>query len=123
MGTPVLKKRICGNRFEGTNIYKRGEYYYLFASIGTCCNGATSTYQTVVGRSKNVLGPYLDKTGRDMLYDYCEIIMSGNETWAGPGHNSILIQDDVGTDWIIYHGYKKKEAENGRYVLMDKLFE
>ena len=120
-GTPVLKKRICGNRFEGTNIYKRGEYYYLFASIGTCCNGATSTYQTVVGRSKNVLGPYLDKTGRDMLYDYCEIIMSGNETWAGPGHNSILIQDDVGTDWIIYHGYKKKEAENGRYVLMDKL--
>ena len=55
--------------------YKRGEYYYLFASIGTCCNGATSTYQTVVGRSKNVLGPYLDKTGRDMLYDYCEIIM------------------------------------------------
>ena len=75
----------------------------------------------LVGRSKNVLGPYLDKTGRDMLYDYCEIIMSGNETWAGPGHNSILIQDDVGTDWIIYHGYKKKEAENGRYVLMDKL--
>ncbi len=39
----------------------------------------------------------------------------------GPGHNSILIQDDAGTDWIIYHGYKKKEAENGRYVLMDKL--
>lgn len=119
--SPVLKKRICGNRFEGTNIFKRGEYYYLFASIGTCCNGATSTYQTVVGRSKNILGPYLNKTGGDMLYDYCEIIMSGNEVWAGPGHNSILIQDDAGTDWIIYHGYKKKEAENGRYVLMDKL--
>jgi len=120
-GTPVLKKRICGNRFEASNIFKRGEWYYLFASIGTCCEGANSTYQTVVGRSASVLGPYLNKTGGDMLYDNYEVVISGNDVWAGPGHNSILMQDDAGTDWIIYHGFKKKEAENGRYVLMDKL--
>ncbi|THG66358.1 DUF1735 domain-containing protein [Bacteroides faecichinchillae] len=120
-GTPVLKKRICGNYFEATNIYKKGEYYYLFASIGSCCEGAKSSYTTVVGRSKNVLGPYLNKTGGDMLYDKYEVVLKGNSVWAGPGHNSIIQVDDDGVEWLIYHGYKKLEADNGRVVLLDRL--
>lgn len=120
-GKPVLNKRICGNRFEATNIYKRGEYYYLFASIGTCCNGANSTYTTVVGRSKEILGPYLDKTGGDMLFDHYEVVVEGNSVWAGPGHNSILQIDDSGTEWLLYHGYKKAQANEGRVVLLDRL--
>ena len=42
-------------------------YYYLFASTGTCCEGLKSTYQTVVGRSSSLWGPYLDKQGRSLL--------------------------------------------------------
>jgi arabinan endo-1,5-alpha-L-arabinosidase len=49
---PTLLKRICGNKFEATNIYKHGDYYYLFASIGSCCDGANSTYTTVVGDAR-----------------------------------------------------------------------
>lgn len=120
-GTPVLKKRICGNYFEAVNLYKKGEYYYLFASIGSCCEGAKSSYTTVVGRSKNILGPYLNKTGGDMLYDKYEVVLKGNSVWAGPGHNSIIQVDDDGVEWLIYHGYKKAEADNGRVVLLDRL--
>lgn len=121
-GNPVLKERICGNRFEATNIYKKGEYYYLFASIGSCCEGANSSYTTVVGRSKNVLGPYLNKAGKDMLYDNYEVVLKGNSVWAGPGHNSIIQVDDDGVEWLIYHGYKKAQANNGRVVLLDRLY-
>ena len=35
-GTPTLKKQVCGKAFEGTNIYKKNGYYYLFASINNC---------------------------------------------------------------------------------------
>ncbi|MDR1938557.1 MAG: family 43 glycosylhydrolase, partial [Tannerellaceae bacterium] len=30
------KKQIAGTAYEGTYIHRRGGYYYLFASIGTC---------------------------------------------------------------------------------------
>lgn len=45
------KKQVAGTAYEGTYIHKRGDYYYLFASIGSCCEGLKSTYTTVVGRS------------------------------------------------------------------------
>ena len=30
------KKQVAGTAYEGTYIHKRGDYYYLFASIGSC---------------------------------------------------------------------------------------
>lgn len=33
------KKQVAGTAYEGTYIHKRGDYYYLFASIGSCCEG------------------------------------------------------------------------------------
>ena len=50
-------------QIEGPFIFKKGDYYYQFVSWGLCCRGADSTYHMVVGRSKDVRGPYLDKTG------------------------------------------------------------
>ena len=46
------KKRIAGTAFEAAYIHKHGDYYYMFASIGSCCEGIRSTYKVVVGRSK-----------------------------------------------------------------------
>ncbi len=120
-GTPVFKKQVCGNAFEGVNIYKKGKYYYLLASVGSCCVGAESTYRTVVGRSENILGPYVDRNGKNMLDNAFEVVIQGNENWAGVGHNAIIQKDDAGQEWIIYHGYLRKEAEKGRVVLLDKL--
>lgn len=120
-GMPVLKQQVCGTAFEGVNIYKKGKYYYLFASVGACCNGANSTYKTVVGRSENILGPYVDKNGKKMLDNGYEVVIQGDATWAGPGHNSIIQTDDAGQEWMIYHGYRKAAADKGRVVLLDKL--
>lgn len=106
------KTKIAGNSFEAPYIHKRGNYYYLFASIGSCCEGMNSTYKVVVGRSENIDGPYLNKSGVDMNnYDawdplnYHPIVIKGDEFFVGPGHNSRIITDDNGIDWIFYHSY------------------
>lgn len=123
-GKPVLKKQVCGNAFEGTNIYKKNGYYYLFASIGNCCNGINANYKVVVGRSQDLLGPYVDKKGKDMLDNSWELVLEGDgQKWIGPGHNSIIIQDDEGTDWMIYHSYMKDAngGVGGRLGMLDRV--
>lgn len=123
-GAPVLNKQVCGSAFEGTNIYKKNGYYYLFASINNCCDGMNSRYKVVVGRSKNILGPYLNKKGHDMLTNNYTLVLEGdNEKWFGPGHNSIIIQDDEGTEWMIYHSYVKEgdDVSGGRLGMLDRV--
>jgi len=124
-GKPVLKKQVCGRAFEGTNIYKKGKYYYLFASINNCCpnNGMDSKYKVVVGRSENLLGPYVDRKGKDMLDNSWQLVLEGDgETFFGPGHNSIIIPDDAGTDWMIYHSYVKENGTvGGRLGMLDRI--
>lgn len=120
------KKKIAGDSFEAAYIHKRNEYYYLFASVGACCEGMDSSYKVVVGRASKLEGPYLDKNGVDMLnYDvwnpssYRPIVISGDETFAGPGHNSRIITDDNGSDWMLYHSYIA--GESSRSLLLDKI--
>lgn len=122
-GKPVLKKQVCGRAFEGTNIYKKGKYYYLFASINNCCDGIDSRYKVVVGRSENLLGPYVNREGKDMMSNSWTLVLEGDgETFFGPGHNSIIIPDDAGTDWMIYHSYVKENgAVGGRLGMLDRI--
>ena len=122
-GTPTLKKQVCGKAFEGTNIYKKNGYYYLFASINNCCDGERSRYKVVVGRSQDLLGPYLDKSGKDMINNAWELVLEGDgQKFFGPGHNSIIVQDDAGTDWMIYHSYVKENGEvGGRLAMLDRV--
>ena len=122
-GTPTLKKQVCGKAFEGTNIYKKNGYYYLFASINNCCDGERSRYKVVVGRSQDLLGPYLDKSGKDMINNAWELVLEGDgQKFFGPGHNSIIVQDDAGTDWMIYHSYVKEKGEvGGRFGMLDRV--
>ena len=122
-GTPTLKKQVCGKAFEGTNIYKKNGYYYLFASINNCCDGERSRYKVVVGRSQDLLGPHLDKTGKDMINNAWELVLEGDgQKFFGPGHNSIIVQDDAGTDWMIYHSYVKENGEvGGRLGMLDRV--
>nr|WP_321408397.1 family 43 glycosylhydrolase [uncultured Carboxylicivirga sp.] len=114
------KQLIAGNAFEATYIYKKDNYYYLFASIGTCCDGIYSTYKLVVGRSTSLLGPYVNKSGQEMKNNGYEIILSSNEKFVGNGHCSEIIQDDAEDEWILYHGIDV-ENPNGRVLLMDKI--
>jgi arabinan endo-1,5-alpha-L-arabinosidase len=114
-------KQIAGTAFEGTYIYKRNGYYYLIASTGTCCEGAKSTYTTVYGRSKNLFGPYCTKDGKPMMENHYEVLIHGNNSFVGTGHNAEIVQDDNASDWIIYHAFSLKDPEAGRLVLMDQV--
>ncbi len=81
---------------------QREGYYYLFLSAGTCCEGEWSTYTLYVGRSENLTGPYTDAEGQSLIENGGHLVLERNETWAGPGHNTV-VTDDAGVDWLIYH--------------------
>ena len=91
---------------EAVFIIQRAGSYYLFASFDFCCRGANSTYYTVVGRSKDILGPYVDKNGKSMMEGGGTLVLAadaGEPRWRGPGHIAIL--RDAGKDYIVYHAY------------------
>ena len=113
--------KLAGGAFEGAMIYKRGKYYYLFCSVGSCCEGQNSTYRTVVGRSQKLMGPYVNKQGGQMVSDNYTTIISGDNRWKGPGHNSEIITDDEGQTWLLYHSYDMNNDCNGRLMLLDKI--
>ena len=109
-----------GGTYEGSYIRKIGDYFYYFGSQGTCCAGVNSTYHVKVARSTSIFGPYVDSKGVDMLgVDRGEIVIKGDQNVAGPGHMS-LVEDDNHDWWMFYHGYDKHNPV-GRVVFMDKL--
>lgn len=115
-----VKRQIAGTAYEGVLIHKRGNYYYMFASIGSCCEGLNSTYTTVVGRADNIFGPYLDKSGKSMMDNNHEILIHKNDLFVGTGHNSEIVQDKKGQDWVFYHAVSVKNPK-GRVLMMDQV--
>ena len=93
---------------EGANIVYNGGYYYLFASKGICCAGASSTYYIVYGRSTSITGPYLDKNGVDMKNAGGTVFESSDSAYAGSGGQS------VANGVIARHRYAKS---NGASIL------
>jgi arabinan endo-1,5-alpha-L-arabinosidase len=114
------KRQIAGTAFEGVYIHKRGGWYYMFASVGSCCEGVNSTYRLVVGRSRSLFGPYLDKTGRDMMENGYSVVVGRNSRFVGNGHCSEIVQDDAGDDWIFYHGVDTARPK-GRVLMLDRV--
>lgn len=102
---------------EAPFIFKKGDYYYLFVSWGLCCKKAESTYHVVMGRSKSVTGPYLDKDGKDMDLGGGSLLIKGNKNWVGLGHNSAYTFDEK--DYLVLHAYET--ADN--YLQKLKLLE
>ncbi len=66
--------------------------YYLFVSFDLCCRGTKSNYKTMVGRSRNITGPYVDAEGKAMLEGGGTPLLVGNDRWGRTGrriHSSI----------------------------------
>jgi arabinan endo-1,5-alpha-L-arabinosidase len=106
-------KDAGGNAIEAPFIFKKGKYYYLFASTDYCCKGPNSTYKMIVGRSKKVTGPYLDKNGVSMAQAGGTLLLEGDKNWYGVGHNSVYTFDN--TDYLVFHGYDA--SDKGRSKL------
>jgi arabinan endo-1,5-alpha-L-arabinosidase len=91
-------------QIEAPFIFKKNGYYYLFASWDLCCKGKDSTYKVVVGRAKQVTGPYLDRAGVDMNQGGGSLVIAGDKNWPGVGHNSAYSID--GRDVLVLHAYE-----------------
>lgn len=98
---------------EAPFIFKKNGYYYQFLSWDFCCQGEKSTYKVVIGRSKNITGPYVDKEGKSLNEGGGTLLIQGGQNWYGAGHNSAYTID--GKDYIVFHAYDVKQK--GRPIL------
>ena len=119
---PATGYRMKGNKekdiaidCEATDLIYRDGWYYLLGTHGTCCDGVNSTYNIVVGRSRNVEGPYLDNVGRDMFHGGGRMVVCAGDNATGPGHFGRTIIDD-GVEIMSCH-YEADFNRSGRSVL------
>ena len=98
---------------EGVFLIRGPDYYYIFASRGICCKGMQSNYQVVIGRAKNVEGPYLNKEGKSWVDNNYTLFLAGDSTAPGKGHNGFFTEGD--STFIVYHAYTR--AAEGRSLL------
>lgn len=114
---------------EAAFVYPHDGKYYLFVNWFRCCNKDDSTYQIVVGRSDQPMGPYVDKNGQSMAEYYPEqneygkpantpggeiflnADMLGKDTHRGPGHPGVSLMGDVLV--FSFHYYSVEESTQG----------
>jgi hypothetical protein len=91
------------NIIEEGYVRQHGDYYYLWESVDRCCRGIDSTYRILVGRSKDVRGPYLDRDGTPMLRGGGTLVLASYDNVRGPGSCAIIHIGD--RDFLIHHEY------------------
>lgn len=94
-----------GGAIEAPSLVYRKGYYYLFVSFDTCCRGAESTYKIMVGRSRAITGPYLDRAGVPMSQGGASLLLEGHDRVRGPGGQTVF--DDGGAYRMVYHYYDR----------------
>ena len=119
---PKTGTRIPGNQpiniaidMEATDLMYRDGWYYLLGTHGTCCDGANSTYNIVVGRSRKVTGPYRDNMGIETLKGGGKFFVGASGRHYGPGHFGLLDLGD-GVQKFSMH-YEADMDRGGRSVL------
>src|SRR4051812_5984183 len=106
---PKTGKRVAGNKpvdvaivCEASDPIYHDGWYYLTATHGTCCAGLNSTYNVVVGRSKNVTGPFIDNVGRSMLEGGGKMVATTDGRLIGPGHFGRIVVEK-GVEKMSFH--------------------
>ncbi len=102
--------------YEGSYLYKRKGYWYLFVSGG---NYSNHTYQLRVGRSATLDGIFLDKEGRQMVDGYATSILSSEKEdyFYGPGHCGEIFEKE-GKTYLFYHCHNKGTDNPGQRPMM-----
>lgn len=87
--TTIASRTSPPNAIEAPYLVLHDGWYYLFVSRDSCCQGTESTYNIAVGRSREVTGPYVDRTGKDMTLDGGEQVLTSHGDMIGPGGQSV----------------------------------
>ncbi len=101
-----------GNAIEGCAVGKRGDFYYMFVSYGLAAQGVRSTYRVMVGRSKTITGPYLDREGKSMVDGGHTDLLKTSPPMFSPGHCDVF--QDADGKWLMpYHYYDGRRYWHG----------
>jgi beta-xylosidase len=106
------KKGWADGGCEGQSLLKHGDYYYLFYSIGGCCDNRCD-YRVLVARAKSLKGNWepFDKNP----------ILQGGGLWKCSGHGT-PVQTPDNRYFYLYHAYHAYDFEFvGRQGLLDEL--
>lgn len=118
----------AGTAIEASCISYRSGWYYLFVNWDSCCAGSKSRYNIRMGRSRVVTGPYLDKSGKDMMQGGGTLFLgavtdngSGRppDDEDGPGHVGIL--HDTDGDWLSTHYEWARDKKGATTVNVQRL--
>lgn len=112
------RRELAGSVYEGATLVEREGFYYLFVTTGGCCGGADDSYEVEVGRSEDLLGPYLNQNGTDLRefrggvpgWNQGDPILAAGDSFGAPGHNNVFTDDD-GRYWTVYHAYDRDEPD------------
>ncbi len=101
---------------EAPFIVRREGWYYLLVSYDYCCRGAKSDYKVVVGRSRDIRGPYIDKEGHSLQRGGGSVLVEGDSRYAGIGHCAAYQQAD-GTWIYASHAYDLHDGGQAHLML------
>ena len=116
------KVRLAGTDgygLEAAMIHKRDGKYYLFVSEGG--TGYTENYKLGAARADNLLGPYLNKAGQNVVGHGVDFFLQAGNGFVSPGHCSQILTDDHGEDWVLYHAFVRNEQDKGRRPMLSNL--
>ncbi len=93
---------------EAPYIIHRDGWYYLFLSHNRCCQRENTQYKILVGRSRELQGPYVDQEGTPLLEGGGTVLIEREGTMIGTGHADVY--SEGGYDYLVHHAY---ESERG----------
>jgi len=108
-------KNIAINSEASIMIYHDG-WYYLLVTHGSCCRGADSGYNIRVGRAKNVVGPFVDNIGTDMLRGGGKLFVGSSGRLIGPGHFGLF---DLGDGIQRFSLHYEADLDKGGASVLD----
>lgn len=109
-----LTRLAWAREIEAPVLFYRCGYYYLFVSHGLCCPGEGRSvddlsYRVVVGRSRDILGPYVDRDGAALLDGGGTLVVEGDgATYAAAGHSDVMVDGEQ--VYHLYHAYRRRDA-------------
>jgi arabinan endo-1,5-alpha-L-arabinosidase len=101
---------------EASIIIFRDGWYYLLLTHGSCCAGASSTYNIRMGRARSVSGPFLDNAGIDMLQGGGKLFVGSAGRAIGPGHFGLL---DLGDGIQKFSMHYEADLDRGGISVLD----
>ena len=94
---------VARDLVEGAYIYKYGDYYYMFLSMGTY---DSTEYSVGIARSKSLTGDFVNKDGNSILAEFPTTILKSSDSYLwGSGHNGEIIVDKKGDMYIFVHAH------------------